>query len=129
MAKAELGNKHLCNSCNTKFYDLQKEVPICPKCGEEIIIRIKPRLGRPPLNKKPNPETPKIIEVIKAPELEDEGDLDNEIEDLVSLEDLDEDLISNNNEIDIEEEDGDDSDNLSEITDLDVHNKDKDSDV
>ena len=78
MAKAELGNKHLCNSCNTKFYDLQKEVPICPKCGEEIIIRIKPRLGRPPLNKKPNPETPKIKEVIKAPELEDEGDLDNE---------------------------------------------------
>ena len=129
MAKAELGNKHLCNTCNTKFYDLQKEVPICPKCGEEIIIRIKPRLGRPPLNKKPNPETPKIKEVIKAPELEDEGDLDNEIEDLVSLEDLDEDLISNNNEIDIVEEDGNDSDNLSEITDLDVHNKDEDSDV
>ena len=124
MAKAELGNKHLCNSCNTKFYDLQKEVPICPKCGEEIIIRIKPRLGRPPLNKKPNPETPKIKEVIKAPELEDEGDLDNEIENLVSLEDLDENLISNNNE-----EDDDDSDNLSEITDLDVRKKDEDSDV
>jgi uncharacterized protein (TIGR02300 family) len=121
MAKAELGNKHLCNTCNTKFYDLQKEVPICPKCGEEIIIRIKPRLGRPPLNKKPNPETPKIKEVIKGPELEDDGELDNEIEDLVSLEDLD--------EIDIVEEDSKDSDNLSEITDLDVHNKDEDSDV
>ena len=129
MAKAELGNKQLCNSCNTKFYDLQKEVPICPKCGEEIIIRIKPRLGRPPLNKKPSPETPKIKEVIKAPVLEDEDELDNEIEDLISLEDIDEDLISNNNEIEIEEDDDNDSDNLSEISDLDVPNKDEDSDV
>jgi uncharacterized protein (TIGR02300 family) len=129
MAKAELGNKHLCNSCNTKFYDLQKEVPICPKCGEEIIIIIKPRLGRPPLNKKPNPEPPPVKEVIKAPVLEDDDGLDNEIEDLVSLEDLDEDLISNNNEIDIEEDNNDDSDNLSEITDLNVHNKEEDSDV
>ena len=41
MAKAELGNKHLCASCGTKFYDLKKEVPKCPKCGAEIIIKIK----------------------------------------------------------------------------------------
>ena len=25
MDKAELGNKHICNSCGTKFYDLNKE--------------------------------------------------------------------------------------------------------
>ena len=41
MDKAELGNKHICSSCGTKFYDLNKEVPKCPKCGAEIIIKIK----------------------------------------------------------------------------------------
>ena len=51
MDKAELGNKHICSSCGTKFYDLNKEIPTCPKCGTEIIIVVKPRLGRPPLNK------------------------------------------------------------------------------
>ena len=29
----ELGNKFECYSCGTKFYDLGKPQPICPKCG------------------------------------------------------------------------------------------------
>jgi uncharacterized protein (TIGR02300 family) len=28
-----LGNKHVCNHCGCKFYDLDKAKPICPKCG------------------------------------------------------------------------------------------------
>ena len=35
MDKAELGNKHICSACGTKFYDLNKEIPTCPKCGTE----------------------------------------------------------------------------------------------
>ena len=30
----ELGNKHECLACSTKFYDLGKSELICPKCGE-----------------------------------------------------------------------------------------------
>ena len=30
----ELGNKHECLGCGTKFYDLGKNELICPKCGE-----------------------------------------------------------------------------------------------
>lgn len=30
----ELGNKHECLGCNTKFYDLGKSELVCPKCGE-----------------------------------------------------------------------------------------------
>ena len=29
----DLGTKHECSSCGSKFYDLGKDEPICPKCG------------------------------------------------------------------------------------------------
>jgi len=28
-----LGTKYVCFSCQTKFYDLGREVALCPKCG------------------------------------------------------------------------------------------------
>ncbi len=33
MAKPELGNKHQCQNCGTKFFDLNKDPVVCPKCG------------------------------------------------------------------------------------------------
>lgn len=33
MPEIKLGNKYDCYSCGTKFYDLGKNEPICPKCG------------------------------------------------------------------------------------------------
>jgi uncharacterized protein (TIGR02300 family) len=32
---ADLGRKYTCYSCHTKFYDLNKPVPTCPKCGAD----------------------------------------------------------------------------------------------
>lgn len=32
---AELGKKYTCYSCHTKFYDLGKPLPVCPKCGAD----------------------------------------------------------------------------------------------
>ena len=32
---ADLGRKYTCYSCHTKFYDLGKPVPLCPKCGAD----------------------------------------------------------------------------------------------
>ncbi len=31
----ELGKKYNCYSCHTKFYDLGKPLPLCPKCGAD----------------------------------------------------------------------------------------------
>jgi hypothetical protein len=31
----ELGKKFTCYSCHTKFYDLGKPDPLCPKCGAD----------------------------------------------------------------------------------------------
>lgn len=30
-----LGRKYTCYSCHTKFYDLGKPEPLCPKCGAD----------------------------------------------------------------------------------------------
>lgn len=35
MPAKDLGSKHLCYKCSTKFYDLKKPDPICPKCGAD----------------------------------------------------------------------------------------------
>ncbi len=32
MAKKELGTKRICQECGAKFYDLNKDPAICPKC-------------------------------------------------------------------------------------------------
>ena len=31
----DLGTKYICFKCGTKFYDLKKPVPTCPKCGTD----------------------------------------------------------------------------------------------
>ena len=31
----DLGTKYVCYKCSTKFYDLKKPVPTCPKCGAD----------------------------------------------------------------------------------------------
>jgi uncharacterized protein (TIGR02300 family) len=31
----DLGTKYICYKCGTKFYDLKKPVPACPKCGAD----------------------------------------------------------------------------------------------
>jgi uncharacterized protein (TIGR02300 family) len=31
----DLGTKYNCFKCGTKFYDMKKPVPACPKCGSD----------------------------------------------------------------------------------------------
>src|SRR5688500_10350786 len=48
----ELGRKYTCYSCHTKFYDLGKPIPLCPKCGsdqrdaDEAPVYVAPRSRR-----------------------------------------------------------------------------------
>jgi predicted nucleic acid-binding Zn-ribbon protein len=35
MPAKDLGTKHVCFKCGTRFYDLRKPEPICPKCGAD----------------------------------------------------------------------------------------------
>ena len=130
MNKEKLGNKHLCSNCGTKFFDLRKTIPTCPNCGTEVVIKTKPRLGRPPLNKNIQKSGPdkniKNEETIKEKPMIEEDDIEiNDMDNLVSLEDLEseEEAISDTGEnINIISEDNNEE-NISDITDIDINNE------
>ena len=69
MPAKDLGNKFVCFKCSTKFYDMKKPDPLCPKCGADQ--RESPAL-------KPAPEgrrgrlaaVPKVIEPAEPEEAE-----------------------------------------------------------
>ena len=75
MPAKDLGTKHVCFKCNTKFYDQKKPDPICPKCGaDQREATAKPEGRRSRLS-----ATPKIIEPVEPSEKEESED---EIEDV-----------------------------------------------
>ena len=47
MAKPELGTKRLCAGCGAKFYDLNKDPIVCPKCGTVYEVAVVAPRGRP----------------------------------------------------------------------------------
>jgi uncharacterized protein (TIGR02300 family) len=47
VAKPELGTKRLCAHCSAKFYDLNKDPIVCPKCGAVHEIAPVVTRGRP----------------------------------------------------------------------------------
>lgn len=41
-SRPDRGNKHTCQSCEAKFYDLSRSPILCPKCGVEFIEPVRP---------------------------------------------------------------------------------------
>ena len=120
MTKPNLGKKRTCLSCETRFFDLNKNPAICPKCGEKYKIPItKPKRASTPEQKTSNvniieadglAEEAKVEEI--APEIDDgDSNADNETDELEAEldDDLDESLMENTSELD------EDSDELSEV--------------
>lgn len=56
---ADLGRKHLCYKCSSKFYDLKKPKALCPKCGAD-------QADAPPVVAAPPPPPPKRPRVVQA---------------------------------------------------------------
>lgn len=88
VAKAELGTKLTCESCETRFYDLNKTPGICPKCGASndrpVIFKASRRTAEPAAPKKVEPPKPKDdIDAIVADD--DDDDDDSVIEDTSDL--------------------------------------------
>jgi uncharacterized protein (TIGR02300 family) len=55
MVKPELGAKRLCGSCGAKFYDLNRDPILCPKCGAvfDLQAALKPRRAKAVVEDKP----------------------------------------------------------------------------
>ena len=85
MPAKDLGAKHTCFKCQTRFYDLGKVAPICPKCGADQ--RQGPANKPAPAEKRSRaPAKPAVVE----PEVEVEAEAEVD-EDDVEDEDGDED--------------------------------------
>jgi uncharacterized protein (TIGR02300 family) len=81
MPAKDLGTKYLCFKCTTKFYDMKKPDPVCPKCGadQRESPANKPSEGR----RGRLAAVPKVIEPIEpeeAPAAAAEGEEEEEIE-------------------------------------------------
>jgi uncharacterized protein (TIGR02300 family) len=76
MPAKDLGTKHTCWKCGTKYYDLKKPTPICPKCGADQ--RESPALkAPPPAERRSRPPARAAVEEsaeVAEPEVEEEGD-------------------------------------------------------
>jgi uncharacterized protein (TIGR02300 family) len=88
MAAKDLGTKHTCFKCGTKFYDLKKTDPICPKCGADQ--RESPVLKAPPERRQRAPARPVAPVAVAAEDAEVEVESDEEV-DAEADEDEDED--------------------------------------
>ena len=106
MVKAELGQKRVCTSCAAKFYDLNKDPIICPKCGTvfDAAAAVKPRRVRAVADEKPTKKkSPKLAEVADA-------DIpDTDADDAVVDDEEEEGVIEDASEL------GEDEDDMAEV--------------
>ena len=72
----ELGNKHTCYSCQTKFYDLGRD-PICPKCSADQRDGDSETTGRRTARKS-RKASPKKKVVVEEPDDDTDDDADAE---------------------------------------------------
>lgn len=83
MPAKDLGTKFNCVTCGTKFYDLKKPDPICPKCGTNQNLVQPPK---PTSSRRAKEKVPAIVE----PEVELDEAVDED-EDAVGTDDAAED--------------------------------------
>lgn len=110
MAKPELGTKRICVSCNARFYDLNSEPAICPKCGTEQppeAPRLRRISGTLPTEQtsSSDDQTDTDIDVDIDPDSDDTSD-DSLIEDTSDLDD-DSDAIGTEIEVISDKDDND----------------------
>ena len=96
MAKAQLGIKRVCLSCNMRFYDFGRSPIICPGCGTEFDPQ------RYTKNQK-NPKLPQAETDLKASTVEADKVTEVDAGDDI---DFDEDDVDVDVDVDVDDKDG-----------------------
>ncbi len=85
MPAKDLGTKHTCFKCGTRFYDLKKPEPICPKCGadqrQSPASKPSPAAERRSRPAKPVAPVAPVEEAEAEPDDDADADADEDAED------------------------------------------------
>lgn len=88
MPQQDLGLRRLCQECQTRFYDLKRKPPVCPKCNAtfEAAPLLKGKKGK---TMSPKEVTPIIPAFDSLEELEFDVDEPDSVDEDVLIEDAD----------------------------------------
>jgi uncharacterized protein (TIGR02300 family) len=117
LSKPELGTKHQCQNCGAKFFDLNKDPIVCPKCGTVFQGAAAAR-ARPAAKAEEEEETevatPAGVEVVSLDEVEagEEKAAAEPVVDDIDVEEEAEEDAADDPFLEEEEEDDDDVTNL-----------------
>jgi uncharacterized protein (TIGR02300 family) len=113
LAKAELGSKRQCQNCGAKFFDLNKDPIICPKCATVFQAAPRSRVAAKAEEEENEVATPAGVEVVSLDEVEasEEKAAEPAVDD-IDVEDDTDDNAPDDPFLEEEEEDDDDVSNL-----------------
>jgi uncharacterized protein (TIGR02300 family) len=113
LAKAELGSKRQCQNCGAKFFDLNKDPIVCPKCGTVFQAAPRSRVAAKAEEEESELATPPGVEVVSLDEVEaGEEKAAEPVVDDIDVEDDADDSAPDDPFLEEEEEDDDDVTNL-----------------
>ncbi|MBX3505531.1 MAG: TIGR02300 family protein [Parvibaculum sp.] len=119
MSKPELGTKRDCPSCGAKFYDLNKNPVVCPKCKHEYVPDAGPKARRAKPVEKPKEKPVKRAvaedeENVSLDAMRDE-EFAADTEDDIDIDDVDVDVDDDSDDDTFLEEDEDGDDDVTGI--------------
>jgi uncharacterized protein (TIGR02300 family) len=119
VAKPEWGTKRICPSCGTRYYDMQHDPIVCPKCqtpfDPEALLRARRSRPVAPVERELEPvaaeDIDPEIEAEQPEAIEEEEEEDEAAVPLAETEEEEEEIIEDASEL------GEDEDDMAEVID------------